>query len=434
MAELTHGFRIDEQRCKGCLSCMRVCPTRAIRVRNCKASYKPDHCIDCGVCLTACPSNAIGATTWSVEDLGRFAFKVAVPCPVLFGQFPPGISPAVVADGLLSLGFDAVWDYGVEIGLVARAIQEYVERWKGVTPLISISCPVVVRLVQVSYPHLVEHLIPIQLPRELAGRQAKRTYAAKLGLREDEVGAIYITPCQAKTISILQPAEDTVSHLDGTLGITDVYNSILTHARLRRDHEGRPDQRPVVRNSTFLRWHVSEGMGHRLPAHRYLRVTGLSNVIQTFDDIEKGKLRKVDFLEAYSCWGGCTGGNLAVANVYVARSAVHTLTAELPRKDAETEAEVARRYATEMFSLDRPIQPRPIRGRTGSLKERVRMIQHAEATLATLPGLNCGLCGAPTCKELAKDVSAGDARKSDCLFLSGSRLDELRAAYLRRAE
>ena len=180
---------------------MRVCPTHAIRVRNCKASYKPDHCIDCGVCLTACPSNAIAATTWSVEDLGRFAFKVAVPCPVLFGQFPPGISPAVVADGLFSLGFDAVWDYAVEIGLVARAIQEYMERWRGVTPLISISCPVVVRLIQVSYPHLVEQLIPIQLPRELAGRQAKRTYAAKLGLREDEVGAIYITPCQAKTIS-----------------------------------------------------------------------------------------------------------------------------------------------------------------------------------------------------------------------------------------
>ena len=62
------------------------------------------------------------------------------------------------------------------------------------------------------------------------------------------------------------------------------------------------------------------------------------------------------------------------------------------------------------------------------------MIQHAEATLATLPGLNCGLCGAPTCKDLAKDVSTGDARESDCVFLSGSRLDELRAAYLRRAE
>jgi Na+-translocating ferredoxin:NAD+ oxidoreductase RNF subunit RnfB len=56
------------------------------------------------------------------------------------------------------------------------------------------------------------------------------------------------------------------------------------------------------------------------------------------------------------------------------------------------------------------------------------------ATQAALPGLNCGLCGAPTCKELARDVSMGDASKQDCIFLSKDRLQELRRAYLRRSE
>ena len=28
-------------------------------------------------------------------------------------------------------------------------------------------------------------------------------------------------------------------------------------------------------------------------------------MIQVFDDIEKGKLRDIDFLECYACWGGC---------------------------------------------------------------------------------------------------------------------------------
>jgi iron only hydrogenase large subunit-like protein len=434
MAELTHGFRIDEERCKGCLSCMRVCPTRAIRVRNCKASYKPDHCIDCGVCLTACPSNAIGATTCSVADLGRYRFKVAVPCPVLFGQFPTGITPAQIAEGLLAVGFDAVWDYSIEIALVARAIQEYVDKWNGPTPLISVSCPVVVRLVQVSYPWMVEQLIPIQIPREIAGREAKRRYSAKLGLREDEIAAIYITPCQAKTISILQPAEGVISNLDGAVGITDVYNAILAYGRVRRDEAGRDSQRALIRNSGLLREHVSEGLGRTAQHQRYLRVTGLSNTIQVFDDIEKGKLRNVSFLEAHSCWSGCSGGNLTVANVYVTRTKFHALMRTLPETDPETEAEVRRRYPTEDFSFAAPIRPRPIRGRTGSLKERVQMVQLAESTLASLPGLDCGLCGAPTCKELAKDVSTGDARKSDCVFLSKSRLDELRAAYLQREE
>jgi Na+-translocating ferredoxin:NAD+ oxidoreductase RNF subunit RnfB len=434
MLDLTHGFKIDREKCRGCLSCMRACPTHAIRVRDHEARYRPDHCIDCGVCLTTCPSDAIAATTWSVDDLSRFKFKVAVPCPVLFGQFPPGVTPAMVVDGLVALGFDAVWDYSVELGLVARAIHEYLERWRGATPLISISCPVVVRLVQVSYPRMVDQLIPVQLPREIAGRAAKRRYSAQLGLPEDDIAAIYVTPCQAKTISILQPAEDAVSHLDGTLGIADVYNAILAYASLQKPEATRTRHRPIVRNSTFLRWHLSEGLGHHLPVHRCLRVTGLANIIQVFDDVEKGKLRKVDFVDAYNCWSGCTGGNLTVANVYVTRSIVHALIAHLPKTDAETEGEIERRYLTEDFSLDRPIRPRPMRGRTGSLKERVQMIQMAEATLATLPGLNCGLCGAPTCKELARDVSIGDATKQDCVFLSKDRLSELQRAYLRRTQ
>jgi len=59
------------------------------------------------------------------------------------------------------------------------------------------------------------------------------------------------------------------------------------------------------------------------------------------------------------------------------------------------------------------------------------MRQLAEDALASLPGLDCGLCGAPTCRELARDVSVGDASKNDCVFLSERRLQDLRRVYLR---
>jgi len=434
MTSLTHGFRIEQDRCDGCLSCMRACPTHAIRVKDGKAHYKPDRCIDCGGCLPECRSNAIVATTWAVEDLGRYKFKVAVPSPVLFGQFPAGITPAHIVDGLLALGFDAVWDYGVEIGLVIRAIHEYVTNWKGSFPLISISCPVVVRLVQVSYPRMVDQLVNVQIPREIAGREAKRRYSEKLGIPRDEIAAIYVTPCQAKTISILEPAEGVESHLDGSLGISDVYNAIVAFASIHRD--GAEAVRPStgVRNSTFLRWSLSEGLGHALSRHRYLSVTGLSNVTQVFDDIERGRLRNVEFLEAYNCWSGCTGGNLTVANVYLTLSRFHSLISKLPAMDPETAAEVERRYPNEDFSLERPIRPRSIRGTSGSLKERVRISQEADAILKTLPGLNCGLCGSPTCKELAKDVSIGDAERGECLFYSKDRLRQLRKRYIPRPD
>jgi Na+-translocating ferredoxin:NAD+ oxidoreductase RNF subunit RnfB len=67
-------------------------------------------------------------------------------------------------------------------------------------------------------------------------------------------------------------------------------------------------------------------------------------------------------------------------------------------------------------------------------RERVQTFHLAEATLATLPRLNCGLCGAPTCREFARDISVGDATKRDCIFLSKERLRDLQRAYLSREE
>ncbi len=446
MDELTHGFRIDQEKCQGCLSCMRVCPTHAIRVKNAKAQCRSDTCIDCGSCLTACTNAAICATTTSVKDLSRFKFKVAVPSPILFGQFPTRITPVQIVDGLLAFGFDEVWDYSADIELVARAIQQYVDQWTGPKPLISISCPVVVRLLQVSYPAMVEQIIPILPAREIAGREVKRRFSVRFDLHEDQIAAFYITPCQAKIISILQPATGVGSNLDGALSFNEVYNAILACANLKRGDTAESSRPAFIRNSGLLRQHgldgIDEGIGRVVEEHRYLRVTGLSNTIQVLNDIEKGKLRNVDFLDAYSCWNGCVGGNLTVANVYVAGARLRSLAGTLPEMDAVTKEEVERRFPTEDylrpfptedFFLKAPIRPRPLPGTADSLKQRVHMRQIAEDVMATLPGLDCGLCGAPTCRELARDVSIGEAGKDNCVLLSNRRLEDLRRVYVRGA-
>jgi len=431
MSELRHGFRLEHERCDGCLACMRSCPTFAIRVWNGKARLLTDLCIDCGWCLKACSRGAIAATTRSLSEIGRFAFKVAVPSPVLFGQFPAAVTPDDIVDGLLAAGFDAVWDYGIDIALVARAVASYVETWRGPRPLVSSTCPVIVRLAQVSYPSMLEQLVHIHPPREIAGREIKRRYSAELGLPPEEIAAIYITPCQARIISIIQPAEGGKSHLDGAIGIGEIYNTVLAAARSKSRTVGVSGARHLVRTADMLRWSTSEALSRHLFRHRYLTVTGLTNVIQVFDDVEKGKLRNIEFLECYACWGGCLSGNLTVDNLYVSLTKLHKLISDLSETDSATEAEIARRYPAEDYALERPIRPRPLAGIPGDLRERVRKVNEAEAILATLPGLDCGLCGAPNCRCLARDVSTGDASRADCVFLSTERLEELKRFYQR---
>ena len=159
-----------------------------------------------------------------------------------------------------------------------------------------------------------------------------------------------------------------------------------------------------------------------------MSVTGLPNVIDVFDDIERGRLKGIDFLECYACWAGCANGNLTVDNVYVSQAKLQSLIARLPESDPEIEAEIERRWADEDFGLERPFAPRAA-AQVADLRERVRRVKEAESIAALLPGVDCGLCGAPTCAVLARDVAAGAAKKGDCVFLSVERLEELRALH-----
>ncbi len=43
-----HSVLLIDQKCEGCTSCVKNCPTKAIRVHNGKAMIKEDYCIDCG--------------------------------------------------------------------------------------------------------------------------------------------------------------------------------------------------------------------------------------------------------------------------------------------------------------------------------------------------------------------------------------------------
>ena len=148
-------------------------------------------------------------------------------------------------------------------------------------------------------------------------------------------------------------------------------------------------------------------------------------MIRVFDDVERGKLKDIDFLECYACWAGCGNGNLTVDNVYVGQAKLQTMMAELPTTDPVTQADIERRYPLEDFTLEFPFAPRQ-RPDSGSLRDRVSRVKQAEEILALLPGYDCGLCGCPSCLTLARDAAAGEAAATDCAVLSTQRMRELR--------
>ena len=49
-------------------------------------------------------------------------------------------------------------------------------------------------------------------------------------------------------------------------------------------------------------------------------------------------------------------------------------------------------------------------------------MQAAEEIFGHLPKLDCGSCGAPTCRAMAEDVALGLASEDDCIFRMRERL------------
>ena len=415
---------------------MKDCPTKAIRIKEGKATVIENLCIDCGECIAVCSQGAIQPLTDIWEDVKQFDYKVAIPSPTLFGQFSMDITPSDIVEGLLEIGFDDVYVPSVEAEMINMAIRDYLDESKGPFPLISSSCPVIVRLVQVSYPSMVEQVIPIEPPREIAGKYVKENYPKKLGLPPEKVGAIYLSPCPAKVVSIKQPAEGVESYLDLGIGISYIYNPLYS-AIMKIKKEGVSDKRKEspLKSRVGLGWSIRGGQCTSLKPSRFISVAELPNVIKIFDDIEKGKIRGLEFLECYSCPAGCIGGPLTVDDRFVSLSKVQKLIETMD--DAEVEEvkkEAEKRYQKDTYFIRQPLKARPIEKGSMDFEEQVKRMKIKDELLNILPGIDCGLCGSPTCATFAEDVANGDANRDDCLFLSDERTKRLREIYRKKQD
>jgi len=417
MDHYTHSLRIDEEKCNGHMKCMRVCPTQAIRVRNGKAIIKEEKCIDCGECITACPTGAIVPLTDPFGELSKFRHTVALSSPALYAQFGREIMPSKILAGLKKLGFDDSFDLAITCGEASLALHTYLEESSGPQPIISNACPTVVRLLQVRYPSLIEHITPLEIPRELAAREIKKKKSKQYGLKEKEIGIFYITPCPAKMIAIKQPAEKSRSYLDGAISISDIYGPLLyamENVEKDRYHE-------TMEGMCILgiSWAVEGGICRSLEMRNSISVSGISETMKVFDDIERGRLQHIDFVEAHSCPHGCVGGSLTVENLYTSYNKILKLieTLEIEQVSVCADyAKVIKRYQENYFFKARKLKPRPIKPFGQDLAVAIRKRKEKDSIYADLPQIDCGACGSPTCLTFAEDVVTGEAKLSDCIL------------------
>ncbi|MEE1185489.1 MAG: 4Fe-4S binding protein, partial [Acutalibacteraceae bacterium] len=161
MNKYEHSVYLDVEKCNGCTTCLRHCPTEAIRIRNNHAVIDQERCIDCGECIRVCPNKAKKASSNPLSEMDRFKWKIALPAPTLYGQFDNLEDVDYVLDGLLKIGFDDVFEVSAAAELVSAYTRRYLKTEGIKKPAISSACPVIMRLVALRYPSLKENIIHI---------------------------------------------------------------------------------------------------------------------------------------------------------------------------------------------------------------------------------------------------------------------------------
>lgn len=411
-----HSVLLDRTKCKGCTSCLKHCPTEAIRITDGHAVINDSRCIDCGECIRICPHQAKKAVSGSLENMKRFKYKIALPAPTLYGQFDNLDDIDYVLDGLLKIGFDDVYEVSKAAELVSAYTRMYLKTEGIKKPLISSACPVVVRLIELRFPLLNDNILHMLPPMEVAARLAKeRALKEHPNLKKEEIGVCFISPCPAKVSYVKNGFADYKSQVDEVVSIKDIYFLLINEMS-----HGSDIQTLCESGIIGIGWASSGGEATAIFNENYLAADGIENVIHVLEQVENGNIPQLEFIELNACPGGCVGGVMAMENPFIAKARLQTLRHTLPVSQNFIEGD-ATEYIPENYLFNELPEYKPITRLSDNIVESMRMLADIQKLRETLPGIDCGACGAPTCRAYAEDVVRQKVKHDGCPIMDNAK-------------
>ena len=387
--------------CRDCRRCLAACPTHAVRVRNGRPSILEHLCVDCTSCIAACSSKALTVRddVSSLAELKNIGDLVLAVPPGLLASCGARLSPARVFEGLRRLGFADVITVAPFERALRRAALTSASQNTGdglearELPVISPVCPAVVNLIELKYPSLLPQLAPFDSPWEaLQASQADRRVA-------------YVVSCPGQRSALVahEPADSAGSCVEpGAVYLSpdlvrDVVMTLLAT-------EGRE---PATAGPAGSANASADGGADHSAADlgQVLTVTGMEHVMAVLEQIENGLLTDAEVVELYACAGGCFGSPLLPLDFHVTA-----------RRWAQQEPSTACDETPAALSRRRPYAARPGIRLDPDMARAIDKLGRMQALTRSLPGKDCGACGAPTCAALAEDVVMGRATAELCPY------------------
>lgn len=398
--------------CRDCYRCVRHCPVKAIQIKDARAVILHDRCTFCGTCVNECPNNV--KTIRDDVDQVRMAFlsnkKVIVSlAPSYVSEFT-GVEDNFVRS-LYRLGFSAVSETAIGAALVSQALDMYYKE-HGSAPFISTACPSVVELVRKYFPDSIDSLAPVPSPLQTHSAYLRRLYG-------NDIFIVFIGPCIAKKVE----ADQHPGYPDVALTFREVRqwleeeNIDLAHmdtgiaVDFVPKKAGKACAYPIENGQI----ETSKIWENKFIEQTALSVSGITRVMSSLKGTHTS-----DFLEALNCDGGCINGpgTSHEDSALIRKKAVasHVLT-RLGEPDVfDGDEEFAREVMEKGYGILDADMPDVAAVSTDNHSDAE--ITAALAKLGkTSPEdeLNCGGCGYPTCRDMARALLDGMAETEMCV-------------------
>lgn len=386
--------------CHDCYKCVRECYIKAIKIKDGHASVISEKCITCGHCVKACPSGAkrIRYDIDKAKALINSGKKVFVSlAPSWSGIFE--FSSAQMVAALKKLGFYAVSETALgaqEVSIETARILKDAD--KGL--FISSACPVIVDYIRMYNPAFVKNITQIASPALTHAKMLKEKYG-------EDIAIVFIGPCLGKK-------NEADAH-------PDLIDVSLTFEELNfwvKDDCVKLSELQISKNDNFVPETAYEGSLYPLEGgmNETIKQVGAKDVqlinvssLETFERALKGlnpdKIECKIFIEALACDGGCINGPCTSTE-----KAGITITSDILNK-IQTREEIPQEP---LVIVEQKYEAQTIKSVEFPLKDITAMLKKIGKHKPE-DELNCGGCGYPTCRDLAKALLSGEAETSMCV-------------------
>ena len=399
--------------CRDCYRCVRHCPVKAIQIKDAHAVIIYERCTFCGTCVNECP-NSVKVIR---DDTDRVRMAFLSNRKVIVSLAPSYVSEFVGYEdnfirALYRLGFHAVSETAIGAALVSQALDMYMQDHER-APFISTACPSVVELVRKYYPESIDALAPVPSPLQTHSAYLRKLYG-------NDIVIVFIGPCVAKKIE----ADEHPGYPDISLTFREVRQWLEEeNIDLANMDTGIPVDFVPSKAGKAAIYPIENGQietskiwENHFIEQSALSVSGVTRVMSSLSGTHTN-----DFLEALNCDGGCINGpgtsheDSAVVRKKAVASHVLERLSEPDVFDGDEE------FAREVYEKGYGIldgAPAPEPAAVDGFNHTEEEITEALAKLGkTTPEdeLNCGGCGYPTCRDMARAMLDGLAETEMCV-------------------